>query len=86
MPEISRFHGIIIKMYYNDHAPPHFHAEYAEYELVVGIEPVALLAGEAPARVRSMVVERAALRQEQLRRNWDRCRNAQAPDNVDPLE
>ena len=37
MPEISRFLGIIIRMYYRDHAPPHFHAEYGEYEVTIEI-------------------------------------------------
>lgn len=43
MPEISRFYGITIKMYFADHAPPHFHAEYAEFEVRVGIESPAVL-------------------------------------------
>lgn len=43
MPTISMFYGILIKMFYDDHAPPHFHAEYAEYELVVTISPVKII-------------------------------------------
>lgn len=86
MPEISRFYGIIIKMYYDDHAPPHLHAEYGEYELVVGIRPVSILAGDSPARVRSMVLEWIALHQDALIQNWDRCRAGQVPTAVEPLE
>jgi hypothetical protein len=50
MPEISRFYGIVIKMYFADHAPPHFHAEYAEHEARIAIESLALLSGELPPR------------------------------------
>lgn len=86
MPEISRFYGIVVKMYYNDHAPPHFHAEYGEHEIVIGLTPIAVLAGDVPVRVRSMVVEWAALHQQELLDNWERCRNAQAPRRIEPLE
>ena len=50
MPEIARFYGIIIKMYFADHAPPHFHAEYAEHEARVAIDSLALLSGQLPPR------------------------------------
>jgi len=45
MPEISRFYGIVILMYYDEHVPPHFHARYGEFQAVVGIEPLAILRG-----------------------------------------
>ena len=61
MPVISRFYGIIIRMFYNDHVPPHFHALYGEHELLVSILPIAIFQGQAPSRVRSMVLEWAAL-------------------------
>ena len=86
MPEISRFYGIVIKMYYNDHAPPHFHAEYGEHELIVGIAPIAVLAGQAAPRVRSMVIEWAGLHLAELVANWERCRNAEPVERVAPLE
>jgi hypothetical protein len=85
MPTISQFYGIIIRMYYNDHAPPHFHAEYAEWELIVGISDVSVIAGKAPNRVRAMVLEWAAQHQSELLANWERGR-AQTPlIPVDPL-
>ncbi|RKZ72583.1 MAG: DUF4160 domain-containing protein [Candidatus Parabeggiatoa sp. nov. 1] len=59
MPTISKFYGIIVRMFYKDHAPPHFHAIYGEYELLMGISPI--LEGEAPNRVRSMILEWSAL-------------------------
>lgn len=66
MPVISSFYGILIRMFYNDHAPPHFHAVYGEFELAVGISPIVILEGSAPNRVRSMVLEWAALHQQEL--------------------
>jgi len=86
MPIISQFYGIAIRMFLKEHAPPHFHAVYAEYELVVGIQPITIREGQAPDRVRSMVVEWAALHQRELAENWERCRRNQAPHPVKPLE
>lgn len=66
MPVVSEFYGILIRMFYNDHVPPHFHAVYGEYELIVGISPITILQGKAPNRVRSMVWEWTALHQQEL--------------------
>lgn len=57
MPEISRFYGIVIAMFYNDHAPPHFHARYVHYEAQVRIDPMGILEGELPKRATAMVLE-----------------------------
>ncbi len=86
MPVISQFYGIIIGIFYNDHAPPHFHAVYGEYELIVGISPITIIQGKAPNRVRSMILEWAALYQQELLDNWNRCRQAQALLSIEPLE
>ena len=86
MPEISRFYGIIIRMYYNDHNPPHFHAIYGSQEAVVGINPVSLLWGDLPGRALSMALEWAALHQQELQANWQRLRASQAPQPVAPLD
>ena len=85
MPEISRFFGIVIRMYYNDHNPPHFHARYGTHEAVVGIDPLAVLAGDLPARAAALVLEWAALHQQELMENWVRLRRAQPPQPVAPL-
>jgi hypothetical protein len=85
MPSISQFYGILIRMFYNDHAPPHFHAVYGEYELIVGIAPITILQGKAPNRVRSMVLEWTAHQQELLE-NWKYCQNSQNPLPIEPLE
>jgi hypothetical protein len=77
MPEISRFYGIIVRMYYNDHQPPHFHAIYGDDEVVVRIDPVGLLEGRVPPRAMSLVVEWALQHEAELSENWDLARAAQ---------
>ena len=57
MPEVSRFYGIVIKIFYDDHNPPHFHAEYGEYEVLVSINTLALIGGRLPARALGMATE-----------------------------
>jgi hypothetical protein len=57
MPEISRFFGIIIKMYYNDHQPPHFHAEYGEHVAEISTETLEILRGNLPQQVIGLVLE-----------------------------
>jgi hypothetical protein len=86
MPEISRFYGIIIRMFYDDHAPPYFHAVYGEYELEVRIAPIQILKGKSPSRVKSLVLEWAALHQDELSANWDRGRGGQPLSPIAPLE
>lgn len=76
----------MIRMFYNDHAPPHFHAMYGEYELLISVSPIAILEGKAPGRVRSMVLEWAALHQSELLENWERCRQAEPLSSISPLE
>lgn len=70
MPEISRFFGVIIRMYFDEHEPPHFHAIYSGEEAQVGIDPIHLLRGGLPHRALSMVFEWAALHQHKLMDNW----------------
>lgn len=86
MPTISRFYGLIIRMFYNDHAPPHFHAAYGDYEAIIGISPVVVLAGELPVRARAMAIEWAGLHQAELLEDWDRCCNGRSPSPIAPLE
>ena len=70
MPEISRFLGIVIDMYFNDHNPPHFHVRYEDHRAVVGIDPLELREGHLPPRVLGLVMEWAEMYQRELRRNW----------------
>jgi hypothetical protein len=57
MPEISRFYGIIIGMFYNEHSPPHFHAKYGEYEIEVNINTLEIFNGKIPKRAKILVLE-----------------------------
>lgn len=71
MPEISRFLGMVIYMYFNDHNPPHFHVQYNNFRAIIDIEKLAIIDGNLPARVLGMVVEWAELHQAELRTNWN---------------
>lgn len=71
MPEISRFLGIVISMYFDDHNPPHFHVRYNEYRAVVDIHTLNILGGILPARVRGLVEEWAELHQGELLSMWE---------------
>jgi len=85
MPELSRFYGIVIKMHYNDHAPPHFHAEYGEDNLAVGITPLTEIVGQLPRRARALVMEWAALHQLELIDSWQRAQAMLPLPKIDPL-
>jgi hypothetical protein len=86
MPEISRFLGITIHMYWDDHGPPHFHAVYGAEEAKIRIAPVSLLAGRLPPRVLALIVEWASLHEAELLANWARCRRGETPRRIPPLE
>ncbi len=86
MPQISNFFGIVIYMYYSDHAPPHFHAEYGEDEAVYTIETLELLRGKLPRRAHGLVMEWASLYRAELRANWARARAGNRLIVITPLE
>ena len=86
MPEVSRFFGILIRMYFDDHNPPHFHAIYSGNESKVGIDPIIFLEGKLSNRATSLVLEWAALHQRELMQNWNRLRNDQPVKRIKPLE
>lgn len=86
MPEISRFFGIVIRMFYNDHTPPHFHAEYGEHEALVEIESLAVYAGGLPNRALALVREWATLHRDELRQDWALARTGRVPGAIAPLE
>jgi len=86
MPTISTFYGILIQIYYSDHNPPHFHAVYQDFEILVGISPIRVLEGTVPNRVKSMVLEWAALHQSELMDDWNLCVQKQKPKDIAPLE
>ncbi len=86
MPRISQFFGIAIYMYFNDHLPSHFHAEYAEFEAVYAIDTLDLLRGDLPRRAHSLVVEWALDHRPELRANWNRAREQVPLAKIEPLE
>ena len=86
MPEISRFFGIVIAMYYNDHAPPHFHARYGEFEAVIAIENGDVLDGWLPPRALALVQEWREGHPTALADDWRRAREHKALKQIEPLE
>lgn len=86
MPEISRFFGIVIKMFFDDHNPPHFHAEYGSDLALIDIRNLSVFSGRLPPRVIGLVIEWATLHQQELLANWDRARAQQELHRIAPLE
>jgi hypothetical protein len=84
MPEISQFFGIVIRMLANDHAPPHFHAYYGEYEVTVTIRD-AVVSGQFPGRALRLMLEWRDIHHAELLENWNRLRDGQSPVRIDPL-
>lgn len=86
MPEVCRFYGIVIRIYTDDHSPPHFHAVYGEHEALVGIESLEFVRGALPGRARRLVMEWASLHRSEPRDAWQRARNLEPPGKIAPLE
>lgn len=85
MPQISFFLGIIIRMFYRDHNPPHFHASYSEFDGIIDIEKNELIGGELPPRVLGLVIEWTALHQVELMENWERAKQQESLKDIAPL-
>ncbi len=88
MPEISRFLGIIITMYWYEnmiHHTPHFHARYNEYRCVYSIDDLSVIEGKLPARIHSYVIEWAQLHLSEPQENWNLVVNGKAPNHIVPL-
>lgn len=86
MPEISRFLGIIITMYYQEHNPPHFHVRYNESKASISIQDLTLLDGKLPPRVFGLVIEWASQHQSALMEDWELAQRLQALKPIEPLE
>jgi len=86
VPEISRFFGLVIKMFYNDHLPAHFHAEYGEDEALIEIDTLAVYRGDLPRRALALVLEWAALHRAELKQDWELARNGRSPERIAPLD
>lgn len=72
MPEIARFYGIIIKLFFGDHLPPHFHAVYGEHIGLFNIETLEMIEGDLPKRAKKLVVEWAQFHKDELKEMWNK--------------
>jgi hypothetical protein len=85
VPTISRFYGILIRMYARDHAPPHFHARYAGDEVVLAIDDGRVLEGGISERALRLVQEWLVMHRDELSENWHRTQVPEQPLPIDPL-
>src|SRR5262249_18512801 len=85
MPEISRFLGIVIAMYQNDHQPPHFHAIYGSQQGIFSINDLKLIKGKLPKRVISLVLEWAFMHREELLKDWELAMKQKPLKKIKPL-
>lgn len=86
MPEISRFYGMVVAMFFNDHEPPHFHVRYGSDKAIIGIETLEVLRGELPSRALGLVREWARTHQAELLEDWRLARRSQPLKGIDPLQ
>ena len=85
MPVVSRFLGITTSFYWNDHLPPHYHAKYGQYEVIVEID-TGVVTGSFPKRSLRHVLEWHDLHQSELATNWKLCRQREILNWIEPLE
>lgn len=85
MPEISRFYGIVVRMYFDDHAPPHVHVIHGGTDVTIGIAPIAVIRGRLKPRALGLVTEWMALHAAELRANWARARSGRPLQRIAPL-
>jgi len=85
MPELSRFYGIIIAMYYDEHNPPHFHARYAGQDVSINIKTLNVMEGKISSRALGLIIEWASQHRDELLKDWELARNNQPLKDIDPL-
>jgi hypothetical protein len=85
MPEICRFYGIIIQMFFNDHNPPHFHVVYGDFKAVINIDDE-IVEGFMPKRALKLVFEWMELHKNELIVNWELAQNGELPKKIEPLK
>ena len=85
MPVISSFYGILIYMYWNEHAPPHFHAKYGEFQALINIKDFSMIEGKLPPKALALVIEWAAIHQDDLLKNWDIGIKGETFKKIEPL-
>ena len=85
MPEVSRFYGIVIKMFFDDHNPPHFHIEYQEYDATINIQN-GIVKGEIPRRALRLIFEWMDMHKEELMENWISLQSTGDYEKIEPLK
>ncbi len=85
MPEISRFYGIIIAMFYSEHYPPHFHVRYGGDKASIRIENFAVLEGYLPPRALGLVMEWAEIHKDELFKDWELAIEKKPLFPIEPL-
>lgn len=85
MPEISRFFGMIVFMYWDEHNPPHFHVKYGGQQAAINIHTLEVIEGKLDRRAIELVLDWAELHQKELLENWDKCALKQKPNKIEPL-
>lgn len=86
MPRISSFYGIVIWMCRNDHNPPHFHATYGDFEILIRITDLSIYSGSLPSRAFGLVMEWASLHQNELMENWVLLKEERSVKKIEPLK
>jgi Domain of unknown function (DUF4160) len=85
MPTLSMFYGIMVQMFWDDHAPPHFHALYAEHEALIDIRSSEVIGGYLPNRALALVKEWSEKHRNELLEDWDLCVRKESPKKIAPL-
>lgn len=86
MPEISRFFGIVIAMFYDDHNPPHFRARYGRYKAAIKIVDFSVLEGSLPPRAMGLVMEWDVIHRDELLKDWEAAQEKKPLLPIKPLE
>lgn len=85
MPRLSSFYGIVVYMYWSDHPPPHFHAEYGDHQVIITIDDGSIFAGSMPRRALRLLEEWRSMHVGDLREAWNRASEREDPGTIDPL-
>lgn len=86
MPEISRFFGMVILMYWGEHNPPHFHVKYGDERAVINIKKLEVTEGKLSRRALSLALDWAELHQAELLADWELCQQSMMPKKIEPLK
>ena len=85
MPEISLFYGIRVTMYYEDHNPPHFHAEYNGNKAIVDINAARVIKGALPSKQLKLILAWCVIHQDELMQNWELSKDGLPLNRINPL-